>query len=194
MSASQLKKVSLLEAARHNSTPNTARLNTTDISLNHTNLESYKKALHNIVRRLNKTPTQSSSNNKSAVRRSESKLNKTQQSVYNTTCAPNSSTTNIPKHYITSGLNNARKVQPTRPNPKRSQSNDGSAVYKGNKDSLNKSMQENGRKESLPLNVTKSISNNSSDKTDTYIIDDIGEEKVSRGEPLKTQESAEENL
>jgi len=187
MSSSQIKKVSLLEASRHHSTPNATSLNTTDISLNNTNLESYKKALHNIVRRLNKTPTQSSTNNKSAIRRSETKLNKTQQAVYNTACATNSSTTNIQKHYITSGLSNANKAQP---NPKRSQSNDGSAAYKGNRDLLNKSMQENCRKESLPLNVAKSISNNRSDKIDTCEIDDIGEEKVSRGEPQKTQESA----
>ena len=167
MSMCQIKKVSLLEASRHHSTPS-ATLNTTEISLTNANLENYKKALHNIVRRLNKTP---SASNKGSLRRSESKLNQSQQTMYQTTYNHNSNK----KHHVSS--NSITKNQSV---PKRSSSNEGSA-YRPSRDLLNKSMHEPYmRKESLSSNLMKSVSIKP-EKTEPQELDGIAEEKILRG-------------
>jgi len=172
MSMCQIKKVSLLEATRHQSTPGVS-LNTTDISLNNANLESYKKALHNIVRRLNKTPSASS---KTSLRRSDSKLNHTQQPL-DTSNSNFVSNTSMKKYYV--GSSSSSSTTKNQSVPKRSQSNDGS--YKANKELLNKSMQETYllRKETLASHgVAKSVSINKYPKHEPSELDDIAEEKV----------------
>jgi len=180
MSSCHIKKVSLLDASKNYSSPATT-LNTTDISLNNASLESYKKALHNIVRRLNKTP---SSNSKSLIRRSESKLNQTQQPLYNSNAASSSNLQNQKKHYVSNSYSG--KNQST---PKRSHSIEANH-YKTNKDMLNKSMNEAYmRKDSLPNNITKSVSINKLDKQSTPELNDITEEKLARAETSYTQEA-----
>lgn len=182
MSMCQIKKVSLLDATRHQSTPGVT-LNTTDISLHHANLESYKKALHNIVRRLNKTPSSSS---KTSLRRSESKLNQTQQPAYTSSSISNFMANNSSKKYYMGGSSSNSSTTKNQSVPKRSQSNDGS-VYKTNKELLNKSMQETYmlRKESLNSHlshVAKSVSINKYDKQENNELDDIAEEKTTLGD------------
>jgi len=179
MSTCHIKKVSLLDASKNYSSPATT-LNTTDISLNNASLESYKKALHNIVRRLNKTP---SSNSKSLIRRSESKLNQTQQPLYNSNAASSSNLQNHKKHYVSNSYSS--KNQST---PKRSQSIEANN-YKATKDVLNKSMNEvYMRKESLPNNIAKSVSINKLDKQSASDLNDIMEEKLTRAETSYTQD------
>jgi len=133
------------------------------MSLNNANLESYKKALHSIVKRLNKTPSASS---KSSLRRSDSKLNQTQQPIYN----QNSSLLNISNSSKKYNVNN-NYVSKNQPSSKRSLSND--RTYKNNKDLLNKSMHEPYiRKGSFSANIGKSISINKLEKPENQGLDD----------------------
>jgi len=176
MSTYQIRKGSLLEATRNNSTPSNV-LNTTDVSLNTTNLESYKKALHSIVRRLNKTPT---SNSKTTIKKLESKLNQTQQPLYNNTFLTTSQTSK--KQYMSpsSGTKHYGAAN-------RSQSNERSP-YKHSKEILEKSMQEPYfRKESLASNLMHSVSINKNDKHENTFHDDL------KGDSLYLQDSTLNN-
>ncbi len=167
MSSCHIKKVSLLEPPRPQASPLTNTLNTTDISMNNASLESYKKALHNIVRRLNKTP---SCNSKTLLRRSESKLNNTQQSLFNSS---NYVSTNPKKHHVS--MSYCRNQV----SPKRSQSIE---LYKGSKDMLNKSMQEvPTHKDSISMHLAKSVSINKFDKT-SHEFNQMTEEKLIKTE------------
>ena len=176
MTTCHIKKISLIEH-RQNSTPG-ASLNTTDMSLNNTNLESYKKALHNIVRRLNKT---SSVTSKGQNRRSEVKLNQTQQFLYTTNNLHNAMGK---KHYIASVC--PTKTQVT---PKRSLSNENSH-YKTNKELLNKSMHDPYlRKDSLYTSISKSISTNKYEKVDSQPeLDLTSQDKIAKNESKYTIE------
>lgn len=167
MSMYHIRKPSFLDVSRNQSTPTTS-LNTTDISMNTTNLENYKKALHNIVRRLNRTPSASS---KPSLKRSESKLNQTQQPAYNTTLL-NTSNSSKKHHQIT---NTSTCVTRNQSCPRRSQSNERSS-YKDKKDVLNKSMQEPYiKKGSFSSNFSKSISINKLENPESQEFDGLGE-------------------
>lgn len=178
MSTYQTRKPSVLDASRTQTNHSTV-LNTTDISLNSTNLESYKKALHSIVRRLNKTPSSSSKN---TIKKLEYKMNQTHQPLYNTNILTSSHSSK--KHYMSpsSAAKNHSMAN-------RSQSGERSP-YKVLKDGGDRSLQESYmRKESLTSNFMNSVSINKVDKQENTMTEELYEEKLMKGDSVYVQDN-----